>query len=124
MPRFIASDPCRPQGDSSAPTVREVIGAAFTRLQLRQRIRVLRRLLVPVGPMALVVIAGGAFAKYVAQARSPRMALAPEDAARVTAAQVLELARYAEQSKPSALPQVMRIIARSSAIAARSSCSV
>lgn len=101
------------QGSMIPSAVRETIVTAFTRLQLRQRMRVLRRLLVPVGPMALAVIAGGAFAKYVRQARSPRMLLVPEDAARITPAQVLELARYAEQCKPSALQQVMRVIGRS-----------
>jgi len=92
--------------------MREVIAAAFTRLQLRQRARVLRRLLLPVGPLALGVLAGGAFAKYVAQARSPRLNVAVEDAARVTPAQVLELARYAEQSNPTALERALRIIGR------------
>jgi len=92
--------------------IREVIAAAFTRLQVRQRARVLRRLLLPVGPLALRVLAGGAFAKYVAQARSPRLKVAVEEAARVTTAQVLELARYAEQSNPTALARALRIIGR------------
>ena len=97
---------------ADARRMREVIGAAFTRLQLRQRARVLRRLLLPVGPLALGVLAGGAFAKYVGQARSPRLNVAVEDAARVTTAQVLELARYAEQSNPPALQRALRMIAR------------
>jgi hypothetical protein len=93
---------------------REAISRAFTRLEVSQRIRVLRRLLVPVGPLALAVLADGVFTEYMEQARSPRIRLAPEDAARVTPAQVLELARYAEQSRPSALQQAMRIVARAS----------
>ncbi len=89
-----------------------VIGGAFESLQLRQRARVLRRLLTPVGPLALVVLAGGTFAKYVRQARSRRMVLAPEDVARVTPAQIVELACYAEQSEPSAVQEAMRITTR------------
>ena len=106
-----------PQPGPDARRLREVIGTTFTRLHLRQRARVLRRLLLPVGPLALGVLAGGAFAKYVRQARSPRMSVAVEDAARVTPAQVVELARYAAQSNPSALERAMRIIGRHAASA-------
>lgn len=107
------STPLNP-GAWAQATHREAISRAFTRLEVRQRIRVLRRLLVPVGPLALVVLARGVFAEYVKEARSPRMQLAPGSAARVTPAQVLELVRYAEQSKPSAIQQAMRIVARAS----------
>ena len=89
-----------------------VIASAFTRLRLAQRVRVLRRLLMPVGPMALVVLGGGAFAKYAAQARWPRMSVSLDDAARVTSAQVYELVRYVEQSDPHALQQVLVALAR------------
>ena len=104
----------QPQLGAIQPGLREAIAAGFEQLRLTERIQVLRRLLVPVGPMALLVVAGGAFAKYVRQARSPRMKLATEDVARLTRAQILELARYAEQSKPSALVQVMHVMQRAS----------
>lgn len=89
-----------------------VVANAFTRLRLAQRVRVLRRLLLPVGPMALAVLAGGVFGKYVAQARWPRMSISLEDAARVTSSQVHELARYVQQSNPHALQQVLVVLAR------------
>ena len=104
----------QPQLGAIQPGLREAIAVGFEQLHLAERMRVLRRLLVPVGPMALLVVAGGAFAKYVRQARSPRMKLATEDVARLTRAQILELARYAEQSKPSALAQVMHVMHRAS----------
>lgn len=89
-----------------------VVASAFTRVRLRQRVRMLRRLLLPVGPMALTVLGGGAFAKYAAQARWPRMSISFDDAAQVTSAQVYELVRYVQQSNPLVLQQLLAALAR------------
>ena len=89
-----------------------VVASAFTKLGLAVRARVLRRLLMPIGPMALTVLGGGVFAKYAAQARWPRMSVSLEDAARVTSSQVFELVRYLEQSNPHVLQQVMVVLSR------------
>ena len=62
--------------------------------------------------MALVVLGGGVFAKYAAQARWSRMSVSLDDAARVTAGQVYELVRYVEQSNPVALQHVLAALAR------------
>jgi len=98
-----------------APSLPLLVADIFTKLRLVQRVRVLRRLLVPVGPMALAVLGGGAFAKFVAQARWPRMSISLEDAARVTSSQMIELVRYVEQSNPQALQQVMVVLSRDTA---------
>ena len=90
----------------------EVIASAFTRLRIAQRVRVLRCLLQPVGPMALAVLGGGVFAKYIAQARWPRISVSLEDAARVTFSQVYELVRYIEQSNPLVAQQVLAVLGR------------
>jgi hypothetical protein len=89
-----------------------VVASAFVRLRLAQRVRVLRRLLLPVGPMALAVIGGGVFAKFAAQARLPRMPLSLEDVARVTSSQIYDLVRYVEQSNPLVVQQVLLVLAR------------
>jgi hypothetical protein len=89
-----------------------VIANAFTRLRLRLRARVLRRLLLPVGPMALAVLGGGVFSKYAAHARWPRIYVSFDDAARITSAQVYELVRYVQQSNPVVLQQVLAVLAR------------
>jgi hypothetical protein len=89
-----------------------VVASAFARVRLGQRVRMLRRLLLPVGPMALTVLGGGAFAKYAAQARWPRMSISFDDAARVTSAQVYELVRYVQQSNPLVLQQLLAALAR------------
>ena len=51
-----------PHGAPSLPTL---VANIFTKLRLAQRVRVLRRLLLPVGPMALAVLGGGAGAPAV-----------------------------------------------------------
>ncbi len=104
--------PANTLATDEAASLPAVVASAFTKLRLALRVRVLRRLLLPVGPMALTVVAGGVFAKYAAQARWPRMAVSLEDAARVTSGQVFELVRYVEQANPHVLQQVMVILSR------------
>lgn len=104
--------PVRPKGTPGTESLAQVIAKAFTRTNLRLRARMLRRLLMPVGPLALAVIAGGAFAKYVGQARWSRLTVSLEDAANITANQVVELARYVEQSDPAALTQALAVLSR------------
>ena len=101
-----------PSMPAEAPSLPAVVASAFTRLRLAHRVRVLRRLLMPVGPLALTVLGGGVFAKYAAQARWPRMSVTLEDAARVTSSQVFELVRYVEQSNHQALQQVLLVLSR------------
>jgi len=96
--------------EPASPAV--IVARAFTRIRLVHRARVLRRLLMPIGPMALTVVAGGVFAKYVEQARWSRFSVTLDDAASVTASQVQEIARYVEQSNPQALQQVLMLFAR------------
>jgi hypothetical protein len=72
------------------------------------RVRVLSRLISSAGTLALAVVGGGVFFKFLPYAR----AVSLEDAARVTASQVFELARYVQQSNPSAIVQVMGLLTR------------
>jgi hypothetical protein len=108
-----AGQEARPVQD--APTLPMLVAGIFTKLRLVQRVRVLRRLLMPVGPMALAVLGGGAFSKFVVQARWPRMSVSLDDAARITSSQVFELVRYVEQSNPQVLQQVVLILSRDTA---------
>jgi hypothetical protein len=104
-PRRAASSP------DAAPPTPAIIAHVFDRLGLRQRARMLGHLLAPVGPLALAVVSGGAFAKYVARARWPEIPVSVEDAARATSGQVYELVRYVQQSNPALVSQVMDALA-------------
>ena len=95
----------RPAAEAEIPakalaSVPGIIASAFGKLNLERRARLLGRLLGSVGPLALVVVGGGAFAKYLRNARLPEIPISFEDAARTTSSQVYELARYAKQSNP------------------------
>ena len=104
--------PACPPATAEAQSLPAIVASAFSRLHVALRVRVLRRLLLSVGPMAMAVLGGGVFAKYAAQARWPRMSLSLEDAARVTSSQVYDLVRYVEQSNPLVLQQVLVVLAR------------
>jgi hypothetical protein len=73
----------------------------FGKFDIGQRARFLGRLLASVGPLALKVVSGGVFAKYVRHARSAEIPVSFEDAARATSSQVRDLVNYVEQSNPS-----------------------
>jgi len=73
---------------------------AIVRLDLQDRARVLGKLLGFVGPLALAVVGGGAFARYVRFARKAFVPVTMEDAARATVSQIQELVRYVLQSHP------------------------
>jgi len=107
-----------------ATSLPAVVASEFTRLRHAKRARVLQRMLLPVGPMALAVLAGGAFAKFAAQARLPQMSISIDDAARVTWNQVFELGRYIEQSNPHVLHQVITALSRDATAVAAVGASV
>ena len=86
-----------PNATLSVPTV---VASAFGRLDLNRRVRLLGRLLGSVGPLALAVIGGGVFAKFLPSARLPVVPVSFEDAALATWTQIYELVRYVEQSNP------------------------
>jgi hypothetical protein len=97
------------------PPLPAIVAEAFVRLSLRQRARMLGRLLASVGPLALAVVGGGAFAKYVAQARWAEIPVSIEDAARATSGQVYEVVRYVQQSNPQLFGHLLDILARDAA---------
>ena len=108
-----AALPASPGGD--APSLAAIVAATFSRLNLRMRARMLGRLLASVGPLALTVVGGGAFAKYVAHARWQEIPVSIDDAAQATSAQIYEIVRYVEQSDPHMYSQLLNVLARDSA---------
>ena len=89
-----------------------IVARAFTAASVGLRARVLSRLLPSVGPLALAVLGGGAFAKYVHQARWSALSVSFSDAARVTSTQIYELATYVQQSNPEVARQILSVFSR------------
>ena len=81
-------------------SVSAMVARSFVKFDIALRARLLGRLLASVGPLALKVVSGGVFAKYVRHARSPEIPVSFEDAARATSTQVRDLVHYVEQSNP------------------------
>jgi hypothetical protein len=107
-----------------APSLAAIVAATFNRLNLRMRARMLGRLLASVGPLALTVVGGGAFAKYVAHARWQEVPVSIEDAARATSGQIYDIVRYVEQSDPQLYSQLLNVLARDSATIAALGASI
>jgi len=101
-------------GTVASPSLPVIVAASFDRLDIRQRARMLGRLLASVGPLALAVVGGGAFAKYATHARWPEIPVSIEDAARATSSQIHELVRYIEQSNPQLFNHLLESLARDS----------
>ena len=83
-----AADPSTPVKELAS--VPAIIASAFGKLDIERRARLLGRLLGSVGPLALAVVGGGAFAKYLGNARWPEIPISLEDAAHATSSQVHE----------------------------------
>ena len=106
--------PAPTRSDHQAPSLATIVAVTFNRLNLRTRARMLGRLLASVGPLALTVIGGGAFAKYVTHARLQEIPVSIEDAAHATSSQIHEIVRYVEQSDPQLYSQLLNVLARDS----------
>ena len=77
----------------------ELIAEATSHL----RAKPLECLLQPVGPLGLVAIAAGAFGDFLHRGSYKRLVVSLDDAARITAEQLIKLARYVEQCSPDTL---------------------
>jgi hypothetical protein len=93
-------------------SVPAIIASAFGKLNVERRARLLGRLLGSVGPLALAVVGGGVFGKYLRNARWPEVPVSFEDAARATSSQVHDLVRYAEQSNPHLVHDLLAALLR------------
>lgn len=101
-----------PEPIAEPMSVPAIVAAAFARLNVRRRARMLGRLLASVGPLALAVVGGGVFAKYVTHARLPEIPVSLEDAARATSGQIYDLVRYVQQSNPQLFAHLLDALAR------------
>ncbi len=78
------------------------------------RAKLLEHLLQPVGPLAMIAIAAGAFRRFVYRLRRNATPIPVQDTATITSHHVLQLARYIDQSSPSALRHVVSLISNRS----------
>jgi hypothetical protein len=101
----------RQQGRRAALPIPELIADVYAHAATGFRARLIECLLRPVGPLALVTIAAGTFGAFLHRSRQQPLAVSLEDAARVSAEHMLELARYVEQLSPDTFQQIGSLLA-------------
>ena len=84
-------------------SVARLVGQIYAQATPPQQAQVLTQLLRPVGPLALVAIAAGAFSRLLPSARWQSAEITPELAQGSGAEQVLDLALYVQQKSPELL---------------------
>jgi len=112
--RVAATGDRRPRvmaGGESMYKIPELISAVYETAPAPLRTKLLEYLLRPVGPLALVAIATGAFGHLLYRLRRDAMPISLDDAARITSGHVLQLARYVEQCSPHVLLRIGSLIA-------------
>jgi hypothetical protein len=98
-----------PQADA-APELAPLVARFYDEAPLSLRVRLLNVLLRPVGPLALVTLAAGAFGPLLPATRWRGAVADLADAFRLDGSQVLELARYVEQKAPESLLQLPDLV--------------
>jgi hypothetical protein len=92
----------------SGPDIAPLVADFYADAPATVRVRLLQAMLKPVGPLALVAIAAGAFGKLLPPTRWQGAAdVTPESTQGIGTEQVLELARYLEQKCPEWLAQLL-----------------
>ncbi len=90
-----------------------LVAALYDEAPAGLRQRLLNHLLRPVGPLALVAVAAGAFASLLPHGRWSGAQAQLDDVLRIRAEQVLDLARYVQQRSPEMLMRLPEIVASS-----------
>ncbi len=98
------------QHAEAAPEIAPLVARFYDDAPLSLRVRLLNGLLRPVGPLALVTLAAGAFGSLLPDTRWVGAVADLGDALRLDASQVLELARYVEQKAPELLWQLPDVV--------------
>lgn len=84
-------------------SIARLIARLYAQAAPAARWQLLVQLLRPLGPLALVGIAAGAFARLLPASRWQGAQLTPDDVRQFSTQQVFELARYVEQKSPELL---------------------
>jgi len=88
-----------------------LVAAVYREAPPSLRQRLLNHLLGPVGPLALVVVAAGAFGRLLPQGRWSNVQVQLDDVWTIRPDQVLDLAQYVDQKAPEFLLRLPDILA-------------
>jgi hypothetical protein len=97
-------------GNEPARNIPELVSAVYDEAPALLRARFLECLVRPLGPLALVAVAAGAFGHLFYRLRRDAAPISANEVNRITPEQVLELTRYVEQCSPDALLHIGALI--------------
>ena len=100
-------------GPAASAPVPVLVAALYDEAPASLRQRLLNHLLRPLGPLALVAVAAGAFARLLPQGRWSGAYVQLDDVWTIRPEQVLDLARYVEQKAPEMLWRLPEIVTSS-----------
>ena len=92
-------------------TIARLLARLYAQAAPEPRTHLLTELLRPLGPLALVGIAAGAFGRLLPPSRWQGVQLSIDEAQRFNPRQVFELALYVEQKCPEVLRQLPQLVA-------------
>jgi hypothetical protein len=98
--------------EDAAP-IPELVSQVYAQAPDPLRARLLECLLTPVGPLALLAIGTGAFARFLSRLQGDTSPISLEDVARISSDHVLGLARYVEQCSPAVLLRLGALVSQS-----------
>jgi hypothetical protein len=108
----LGSEPSQAGGkNGSARNIPELVSEVYDEAPAPLRTELLECLVRPLGPLALVAIAAGAFGHLLYRLRRDAVPISPNHVNRITSGHVLELTRYVEQCNPDTLLHVGALIA-------------
>jgi len=110
VPLHASPPPDRRRGRDRARNVPRLLARLYAQAAPDVRSRLLAVLLRPVGPLALVAIGAGAFARLLPHSRWQGLQIGVEEAQQVDPRQIFELAFYVEQKCPELLAQLPQLV--------------
>lgn len=93
------------------------VSGVFREAPATFRAQLIETLMRPMGALGLVAVAGGVFAAVRQRHGWARLHVSIDDAARITADQVLELSTYLQQAAPDVFRQVAELVSSQRAVA-------
>jgi hypothetical protein len=109
--RIVVATRVQPVARDGGSRAARLVARLYGGMNAVHRSRLLLQLLRPLGPLARVAVASGAFAGVVGRGMGQSAASALDDLARFSTEQVFELARFVEQASPEALRRIAAAVA-------------
>lgn len=105
------SKPGAASTDGKSDPVPRLITRMYAVSDARLRVRLLQRMLDPLGTLGLAAIAAGAFAGFLQRRNGEGIRVAVDDVSRFTTDQITEMARFVGQVSPESLQAVANTFA-------------